>query len=210
MRGTHRQQEPVSLHQVGQPVQQFPPAAGVHPLPGRASPTSRPCCCHRFVHVLLRGDASGCTKSKVKKRQQLPQIVADEPADVAEGVKPRHSLKPSDLVRFFHLTEFATCCWVESCESPPPAGLDPFIVDEDLWKWKSLEVWRRLQQVTRRPFTLVNLISWTWTGRGGPQAGVSSLLPFSFVPFCSIFGRQVQSRLCLPARLLRRLFPGRL
>lgn len=150
MRETHCQQQPISLHQVGQPVQQFSPTAGVHPLPGGTSSTSRLCCLHCFVHVLLRGDASGCINSKVKKRQQLPQIVADEPADIAEGVKPRHSLKPSDLVRFFHVTEFATCSWVESCKSPPPAGLDPFIVNEDLWKWKSLVAQQRCGGACRR------------------------------------------------------------
>lgn len=49
--------------------------------------------------------------------------------------------KPEELpylVCFFHVTDFATCCRVESRKSLSSAGRDPFIVNENLWKWKCL------------------------------------------------------------------------
>lgn len=51
--------------------------------------------------------------------------------------------KPEELpylVCFFHITNFATCCWVESWKSLSSAGQDPLIVNENLWESKCLAV----------------------------------------------------------------------
>lgn len=52
---SHRQQEPISLQQVGQLVQQFSPAASIHPPPRWTPLCSRSGCYDGLIHVLLFG-----------------------------------------------------------------------------------------------------------------------------------------------------------
>ncbi len=56
-----------------------------------------------------------------------------------------HKLKAAELqsmlsyfVCLFHVTDFDTCCWVESWKCSSCAGCEPFVANKNLWKVKKI------------------------------------------------------------------------
>lgn len=95
----------------------------------------------------------------------------------------------SYLICFLHITDFATCCWVESCKRLSLAGPDPFIVNEELWTWRCLgETWSVTQPLSPSPGRLPWCIWCLALGQAEEEARAGSphwsrSLFFHSVPF---------------------------
>lgn len=102
------------------------------------------------------------------------------------------------LICFLHITDFATCCWVESCKRLSLAGPDPFVVNEKLWTWRCLVEWSVTQPLTPSPGRLPWCIWYLALGQAEEEATAGSphwsrSLFFHSVPF---WGGSRSSRVC--------------